>query len=179
MKPTSTALARLATQRERWSAAQSGFTLAEVMVSLAIVTLLFGGMLAGYIQLARKSEWSGLSLAAQSVGIQIIEQARSAVWDPTISKNELTNMNLLGWSYNTGTKVGTGYSTSVLDLPVTGTNIVMVTNFVTVRMYSLTGFTNAQVQMVTVNTVWPFQGKLFTNRAATYYGPDNRADSSL
>ena len=159
--------------------AHSGFTLAEVMVSLAIVTLLFGGMLAGYIQTARKAEWSGFSLAAQSVGVQLIEQARSAVWDPTISKNELTNMNLTGWTYNSATKVGTGYSTAILSLPVRGTNVVMVTNFVTVKMFNLTGFTNMQVQMVTVNTVWPFGGKLFTNCTATYYGPDNRSVSSL
>jgi hypothetical protein len=149
------------------------------MVSLAIVTLLFGGILAGYIQTAQQAEWSGYSLSAQAVGIQTIEQARSAVWDPTISKNELTNMNLIAWTYNSATKVGTGYSTNILDLPVAGTNIVMVTNFVTVKMYNLSGFTNTQVQMVTVNTVWPFRGKLFTNCTATYYGPDNRSVSSL
>jgi prepilin-type N-terminal cleavage/methylation domain-containing protein len=160
-----------------------GFTLVEVMVSLGIVTLLFGGILSAYIQTSRQAEWAGYSLAAQSLGILQIEQARSGVWDYSISKNELTNLNLLSWSYNAATKVGTGYSTSVLDLPVSGTNIVVATNFVTVKMLNLSGSPNVQVQMVMVDTVWPFQtlhGKrVFTNRTASYFGPDNRDASSL
>ena len=60
------------------------------------------------------------------------------------------------WTYNAATRVGTGYTTNVLDVPVSGTNIVVATNFVTVKMLNLTGLTNVQVQMVTVDTVWPF-----------------------
>jgi prepilin-type N-terminal cleavage/methylation domain-containing protein len=163
--------------------AHRGFTLVEVVIAVAIVTLLFGGILTAYIQMSRQAEWAGYSLAAQSIGIHQIEQARSAVWDYSISKNELTNLNLLSWTYNTSTKVGTGYTTSVLDLPVSGTNIVVATNFVTVKMLSLTGLPNVQVHLVMVDTVWPFltpQGKrLFTNRTASYFGPDNRDASSL
>jgi prepilin-type N-terminal cleavage/methylation domain-containing protein len=160
-----------------------GFTLVELAIALAMITLLFSGVITAYVQSSRSAEWAGYSLAAQSAGIQQIEQARSGVWDYSISKNELTNLNLLSWSYNATTKVGTGYTTNVLDLPVSGTNIVVVTNFVTVKMINLTGFTNVQVQMVTVDTVWPFmKGStrlLFTNRTASYFGPDNRDDSSL
>ena len=160
-----------------------GFTLVEVVISLAIVTLLFSGILTAYIQSNRQAEWAGYSLAAQAIGIQQIEQARSAVWDYSINKNELTNLNLLSWTYNATTQVGTGYTTNVLDVPVSGTNIVVVTNFVTVKMLNLTGFANVQVQMVTVVTVWPFQSysgrSVFTNRTASYFGPDNRDASSL
>jgi prepilin-type N-terminal cleavage/methylation domain-containing protein len=160
-----------------------GFTLVEVVVALAICTLLFSGIITAYIQASRSAEWAGYSLAAQAVGIHQIEQARSGVWDYSIGKNELTNLNLLSWSYNSATRVGTGYATNVLDLPVAGTNIVVVTNFVTVKMLNLTGFTNVQVQMVTVDTVWPFLTRsgtrLFTNRTASYFGPDNRDVSSL
>jgi len=160
-----------------------GFTLVEVMISLGIVTLLFGGILSAYIQTSRRAEWAGFSLAAQAIGIQQIEQARSGVWDYSINKNELTNLNLISWNYNATTKVGTGYSTNVLDLPVSGTNIVVATNFVTVKLLNLTGSPNVQVQMVTVDTVWPFlalHGKrLYTNRTASYFGPDNRDASSL
>ena len=161
-----------------------GFTLVEVLVSLGIVTLLFGGILSAYIQTSRRAEWAGYSLAAQAIGILQIEQARSGVWDYSINKNELTNLNLFSWNYNATTKVGTGYSTNVLDLPVSGTNVVVATNFVTVKMLNLTGSPNVQVQMVTVDTVWPFltlhQGtRLFTNRTASYFGPDNRDASSL
>jgi hypothetical protein len=79
--------------------------------------------------------------------------------------------------------VGTGYTTNVLDLPISGTNVVMATNFVTVKMLNLTGLSNVLVQMVTVDTVWPLKTRsgtrLFTNRTATYYGPDNRDVSSI
>jgi prepilin-type N-terminal cleavage/methylation domain-containing protein len=160
-----------------------GFTLVEVVVALAIVTLLFSGILSAYIQSSRQAEWAGYSLAAQAVGIHQIEQARSGVWDCSIGKNEVTNLNLLAWSYNPVTGVGTGYVTNVLDLPVSGTNLVIVTNFVTVKTLGLTGFTNVQVQMVAVDTVWPFPTstgmRLFTNRTASYLGPDNRDMSSL
>jgi hypothetical protein len=154
-----------------------------VVVALAIITLVFSGIITAYIQSSRRAEWSGYSLAAQALGIHQIEQARSAVWDFSITKNEITNLNLLSWSYNATTKVGTGYTTNVLDLPVAGTNIVVATNFVTVKMLNLTGFTNVQVQMLSVDTVWPFPTRtgtcLFTNRTASYFGPDNRDASSL
>lgn len=161
-----------------------GFTLIEVMVSLAIIVVLFGGILTAYIQTSRQAEWAGYSLAAQAIGIQQIEQARSAVWDYSIGKNELTNLNLMGWSYNTSTKVGKGYSTNVLDLPISGTNAVIATNFVTVKILGLTGLTNVQVQMVTVETVWPlltlrYGKRFYTNTTASYFGPDNRDPSSL
>ena len=160
-----------------------GFTLVEVLVALGIVTLLFSGILTAYVQSGRKAEWAGYSLAAQAIGIQQIEQARSGVWDYSINKNELTNLNLLSWTYDATSKVGTGYTTNVLDVPISGTNIVIATNFVTVKMLNLTGLTNMQIQMVTVDTVWPFQSytgkRVFTNRTATYVGPDDRAASSL
>jgi prepilin-type N-terminal cleavage/methylation domain-containing protein len=160
-----------------------GFTLVEVVVALAIITLVFSGILTAYVQSSRSAEWAGYSLAAQAIGIQQIEQARSGVWDYSINKNELTNLNLVSWSYNATTRVGKGYTTSVLDLPVSGTNFVVVTNFVTVKTLNLTGFTNVQVQMVSVDTVWPFLSRsgsrLFTNRTASYFGPDNRDMSSL
>jgi prepilin-type N-terminal cleavage/methylation domain-containing protein len=163
--------------------ALQGFTLVEVLVSLGIVTLLFSGILTAYIQSARQAEWAGYSLAAQAIGIQQMEQARSGVWDSSINKNELTNLNLLSWTYNATTKVGTGYTTNVLDLPISGTNSVIATNFVTVKLLNLTGQTNSQIQMVTVDTVWPFQTatgrRIFTNRTASYFGPDNRDASSL
>jgi hypothetical protein len=157
--------------------------LVEVVVAVAIIAVVFGGILTAYIQSARQAEWAGYSLAAQSYGIHQIEQARSAVWDYSIGKNELTNLNLLAWTYNATTKVGTGYTTNILDLPISGTNIVVATNYVTVKTLNLTGFTNVQVQMVTVDTVWPFLARsgtrYFTNRTATYFGPDNRDMSSL
>ena len=161
------------------------FTLAEVIVALAIVTLVFGGIITAYIQSSRQAEWAGYSLAAQALGIQQIEQARSAVWDTSLGKNELGSLNLIGWTYNTNTGTGTGYATNVLDLPISGTNTVIATNYVTLKMFYLNGVSSppVQVQMVTVDTVWVFKSyrgtRIFTNRTATYYAPDNREVSTL
>jgi prepilin-type N-terminal cleavage/methylation domain-containing protein len=159
-----------------------GFALVEVVIALAIITLLFNGVITAYVQAGRSAEWAGYSLAAQAIGTQQIEQARAGVWDG-VKLNELTNLNLLSWSYNASTRVGTGYTTNILDVPVSGTNFVIVTNYVTIKMLDLTGFTNVQVQMVTVDTVWPLLSRtgtrLFTNRTANYFGPDNRDVSSL
>lgn len=161
------------------------FTLAEVVISIAITAVAFSAVILGYIQATRRAEWAGYSLAAQSLAIQQLEQARSAVWDPAISKNEITNLNLIGWSFNPSTRQGKGYSWANLDLPVQGTNTMRATNFVTVRQIYLNGSSNppVQVHMVQVDTVWKFSAsrtpRLFTNTVCTYLAPDNRDASSL
>src|SRR5690606_3849982 len=120
---------------------------------------------------------TGYSLAAQALAIQQMEQARSAIYDPSIVpvKNELTNLNLKAWTYSAG--VLKGYSAAILDLPVTGTNVAWATNYVTVRMIWASTNPPVSVQMVQVDTVWSFSGwgtrKFFTNSVANYYAPDN------
>lgn len=163
--------------------ATQGFTLVEVVMAVAVIALVFSGVLTAYVQTNRQAEWAGYSLAAQAIGIHQVEQARSAVWDFSIAKNELTNLNLTSWSYNTSTKQGQGYTTRTLDIPISGSNVISATNFVTVKLMGVTGHTNVQVQMVLVDTVWPFPTstgmRLYTNRTATYFGPDNRDVNSL
>jgi hypothetical protein len=148
----------------------------EVVVSLLIATVIFGGIITGYMQGAWRAEYAGLSLAAQGLAIQQIEQAKSAVWDTSIypPKCEITNLNLIGWSYTNG--AWTGYGTNVMDLPVSGTNILVATNYVTVA--SVTNFTTplVTVYMVRVDVAWPFTWKTtttwHTNTVATYFAPD-------
>jgi type II secretory pathway pseudopilin PulG len=162
----------------------AAFTLAEVVMAVAIAALIFGGILAGNVQLTKRAEWSGQSLAAQALAIQQLEQARAALWDESQTKNELTNLNLSGWTYDTSTKVGKGYSWANLDLPIAGTNYIRATNYVTVTLLTnVTGLPAIKVQMVQVDTVWRFLGfggtRLYTNRIATYYAPDNRDEEQL
>lgn len=167
----------------------SAFTLAEVVTAVAIIALVFGGILAGYIQTSRRAEWTGLSLAAQGLAIQQLEQARSAVWDNALGKNELTNLNLFGWSRQTSNGLSTvrGYSWGMLDLPYSGgTNAaVRATNYVTIRMAYLNNMTNppVQIQIIQVDTVWPFSAfgtrRLHTNTMLNYFAPDNRDASTL
>lgn len=153
------------------------FTLAEVVIAIAIVATVFGGIILGYTQAARRAQWSGYSLAAQALAIQQLEQARSAVYDPSVTpvKNEITNLNLNGWTYAGG--VWSGYSWTNLDLPTSGSNYVRATNYVTVSMIWITTNPPVTIQMVQVNTVWPFtwgaNTRLFTNTLASYYAPDN------
>jgi type II secretory pathway pseudopilin PulG len=165
----------------------AAFTLAEVVMAVAIAALIFGGILAANIQLTRRAEWSGQSLAAQALAIQQLEQARSALWDDSTGvqqRNELTNLNLSGWTYNTSTRVGKGYSWSNLDLPIAGTNFIRATNYVTITLLTnVTGLPAIKLQMVQVDTVWRFLGfgatRLYTNSIATYYAPDNLDPSNL
>ncbi len=179
--------AALGLARKPGAGARGGFTLVEVVIAIALLTLLLAGILTAYIQSGRHAEWAGYSLAAQALSIHQIEQARSAVWDYSINKNELitlvTNLSSPSYHNSSGTKVWRGFTTRQLDIPISGTNIVIATNYVTLKQFSLSGSPLVQVQMVTVDTVWPFLTlggvRLFTNRTATYFAPDNRDTTSL
>jgi len=136
------------------------FTLAEVVVCVAIVALLFGGIITGYIQGAYRAEWAGYNLAAQALAMQQIEQAKSAKWDNNV--NEFTNLLTLTWA--------------TLDLPINGTNMVYATNYVTVTPNQISSTPDVFVQMVKVDTVWPYIRKgitlYYTNTVADYYAKD-------
>jgi len=158
----------------------AAFTLVEVLIAAAIVGLVFGGIINCYIQSGLRLEWSGYSLAAQSLASEVLEQSRAATWDPAESTpiNNLTNLNLMSVSYSTTTQTYTGYSTSILDVPYSGTNSVMATNYVMVQMLNVNSNTQVQVQFIRVDTVWPFfirkQNLYFTNTVCTMVGPDDR-----
>ena len=164
------------TERSR----ESGMTLGEVLIATAIVALVFGSIIVSYIQSGMRVQWSGYALAAQSLAGEVLEQARSASWDPTQTPpiNNLTNLNLQSASYNAGTLTYSGYSTAILDVPYSSTNYIMATNRVTLQMISINGNTNLQMQFLRVDTVWPFtlrQTNLyFTNTVCTMIAPDNR-----
>jgi len=64
-------------------AADAGFTLVEILVSLLIFSLVSGGLMSGYAQINRMAEWSSMSLAAQAFAAQGVEQARAAAWRPS------------------------------------------------------------------------------------------------
>jgi prepilin-type N-terminal cleavage/methylation domain-containing protein len=155
----------------------AGFTLVEVVMAIAIVALVFGGIISAYIQSGLRLEWTGYSLAAQSLAIQTIEQARSAVWDPAQVPpvNQVLQLNLTVTSSNATTFAG--YSTSILDVPYESTNYIVATNYVTVTM--VPSAAGVQEQVLEVDTVWPFairaQNLYFTNTVSTIMAPDNRS----
>ena len=158
----------------------AAFTLIETVISAAIVGMVFGGVINCYIQSGIRIEWTGYSLAAQSLASQVLEQARSASWDPAqaVPINNLTNMNLTAASYSGTNRTYTGYTVGVLDVPYCGTNTTTATNFVTVQMIYVNGDPKVQMQFIQVNTVWPFfcrkANQYYTNTVTTMVAPDDR-----
>jgi hypothetical protein len=139
----------------------AAFTLVEVVMSVFIILLVFGGIVTAYIQTSYRAEWSGYSMAAQAAAVQQLEAAKCAVWDPSQSpvKDEIRQLPLV--------------TSVLLDLPVTGTNTVYATNYTTVNLVTTGVYSN---YMVRVDTAWPFRWKnqvvTFTNTIVAYYAPD-------
>jgi prepilin-type N-terminal cleavage/methylation domain-containing protein len=160
-----------------------GLTLVEVLISLAIVALVFGSIIQGYVTSGKITEWSGYSLAAQSLAVETLEQVRSATWDPQMNKCEVTNIPLQGatlaFSSSGAWTNYSGYQTSILDVPWKSNNYVMATNFVNFKMVSLASNTNVQAILARVDTVWRFTGwgsanmMFYTNTVCTFFAPDN------
>jgi type II secretory pathway pseudopilin PulG len=137
---------------------QVGMTLAEVVISLGIGGMIFGGVLVGYMQSANRAEWSAYQLAAQAAASQRLESARASKWDtqsaPMVDMLVATNFPV---------------TVTALDIPLIGTNIAWATNQVFISTVSA----NPPLKMIRVETVWSFRGRgLFTNTTATYRAPD-------
>jgi type II secretory pathway pseudopilin PulG len=135
------------------------FTLAEVVVAIAITVMSLAGIITGYIFATRQAEWSAYSLAAQSLATQRLEQTRAAKWDPRAWPGV---DQLIAANFPT-------VPTNILDLPVSGTNIAYATNFTTISDVSSGGY---PLKMVRVDCVWSFRQRLFTNTISTYRAPD-------
>jgi hypothetical protein len=150
----------------------AAFTLMEVTMCILIAGIVFGGILMGYIQSAKRAEWSGYSLASQAYGIQQLEQARSAVWDVSATPilNQITNLNLINWTYSAG--AWRGYSWTNIDIPYSGNNFIRATNFVIVSNVTVSVSPPVAVQSVRVDTVWRFANRIVTNTLVNYYAPD-------
>jgi type II secretory pathway pseudopilin PulG len=143
------------------------FTLPEVVIGLAIATIVYGGVLLAYVHTAQRAEWSGYSMAAQALSIRQMEEVRAAKWDTqqTPIVDETTNLNT-----NT---------VAILDIPFSGTNMVYATNYSTVTNVTIS--TGVSVKMIRVDTVWKFgifrnysmgTNRFFTNSVVTYRSPN-------
>ena len=135
-----------------------GFTLPEVVISVAIAALCIGGIIYGYVISARRAEWSGYSLAAHTAAIQVIERIRSARWDPTANPPvDLVTSNQFPVT-----------ESLLLDIPVQGTNVVSVSARTTISTISV----NPPLKMIEVECTWPFSnGRTYTNKVVTYRSP--------
>lgn len=134
------------------------FTLMEASIASAIAAMMFGGIIYGYIMSNRSAEWSAYSFAAQSLALQRLEQTRACKWDPDATPvvDELQITNFL-------------VEFKILDVPLTGTNIIYATNITTISTISA----YPPLRMISVETTWQFiDGKVYTNSIATYRAPD-------
>ncbi len=134
---------------------EKGFTLVEVIVSLAIATLLFSGVIYGYAMVTDRAEWSAYSLAAQSLAMQGMEQARAAKWDPK------------AWPSVDDLGVTNYIQIDTLDVPVSG-NPVYATNYISISVVSV----DPPVRQLRADCVWRLaSGRRsrgpFTNTAVT------------
>jgi prepilin-type N-terminal cleavage/methylation domain-containing protein len=144
----------------RPSAGTGGFTLAEVIVSTAILGMIFSSVIYGYILTNYRAEYSLYSLAAQSLAVQGVEQARAAKWDP----NSWPPVDELGV---------TNYAVAeMLDIPAGGGAPIWATNYVTVSTIS----TSPALRELRADCVWsmgslhgrsrgPFTNSVITLRA--------------
>lgn len=144
---------------------RGAFTLAEVVVSVAILASVMAGLIYGYIQVNYRAQLSSISLAAQSLAAQSVEQARAAKWDyhsqtPGTGSGASDELPLTNYIQ---------IFTNSLLVPATGKGMT-VTNYVSVS----TAFTNPPVRELRADCVWraPFSGKWFTNSMITYRIPD-------
>ncbi|MBI3878357.1 MAG: hypothetical protein HY300_20735 [Verrucomicrobia bacterium] len=112
----------------------------------------------GYTQSAERAEWTGQSLAAQALAVQRAEQTRAAKWDTEAGVDRLQSTNF-------PTQI------TILDLPVSGTNVVYATNFTTISNVSVIP---PLLKMIRVDCVWMFmrRARVFTNTVVTYRAPD-------
>ena len=137
---------------------RQAFTLVETVISIVIMAICFAGAIQGYILVANRAEWSAYNLAAHSLAQQRIEQTRAAKWDvsayPLI--NELVAANFPP-------------DVQILDVPISGTNVVYATNFTTLSNMGL----NPPLMFIKVDCIWAYYSRgLFTNTVATYRAPD-------
>jgi Tfp pilus assembly protein PilV len=129
-----------------------GYTMGEVLLAFGVMGLMFAGLIYGYVQTNRVSEWSSMSMAAQAFAAQGAEQARASDWRPRDwpptnglgTMDELTNGSVI-------------VTNDYMDIPVQGapTNasaLVWVTNVVTVTDVSQ----NPKLRQIRSECRWTF-----------------------
>jgi type II secretory pathway pseudopilin PulG len=153
--------------------AANAFTLVEVLMAFVILAIVMTGLMYGYVQANRMSEWSAMSLAAQSYASQGAEQLRAGDWRPRDGTNTGPNQPWEVWPIpGTVTNCGTNY---ILDIPIKGSPssndfAFFVTNYVFVTEPS----TNPPVLQFYSVAYWvfPLTGKLNSNTVVLQRAPD-------
>jgi hypothetical protein len=136
-------------------------TLAEVVVALAVASMMVASLIGGYTYSTVSGEKARLSLAANTRAIERLEDTHAAIW------------NVSGWP-TVDQLVATNFPPKlvIIHLAGQGPGITYGTNYTTITQVSL----SPQLRRIRVDCVWGFQGgkfsALFTNTVETLRGPD-------
>jgi Tfp pilus assembly protein PilV len=139
----------------------AAYALGEVLLAFAIISIVFAGLIYGYVQANRMSEFSSMSLAAQSFAAQGAEQARASDWRPRDwpqtngpgTMDELTN----------GTVIVTS---DFMDVPIKGSPSNSETSFWVTNTITVTDISpNPKLRQIRSDCQWvfPFTGQKQTN----------------
>ena len=152
----------------------AGFSLIEILVAFLIFGMAIGGLIYGYVQANRLAEFSSMSLAAQSLAQQGMEQARSAQWDSQmypLTNGPGTADEISLFPSNTCPTGATNYQQSdSLDVPSTGSQISVI-DYITVTNMPIGNVLLRQIRSYVVWTL-PMSGRQYTNFAITQRAPD-------
>jgi type II secretory pathway pseudopilin PulG len=136
---------------------KAAFTLAEVVVSLAIASTVIVGIVTGYINCVYRADWLACSVAAQSLATQRMEQVRAARWD-TLANPPLDEVTTNQFPV----------TVQPLDLPRLKDKVINATNRTLITVIA----TDPPVRLIQVECTWRYPGRgISTNRVSTYRTP--------
>lgn len=153
---------------------QSGFTLGEVLIAFLVFSIVLSGLIFGYTQINRMSEYSSMALAAQSFASQGLEEAKSVQWNYVRWPNTNADANDPFWTDPSVGYTNLSPQVDTLDVPTSGSPIY-VTNFVTIsNVCTFLNPSNPPLRQIRCDCVWayPLSGQLCTNTAVSLRAPD-------
>jgi hypothetical protein len=148
-------------ERTAVSRRRGGFTLAEVVVSIAMAAVAVGGVISCYLMAAQRSEWTTASTAATQSAMDRMAQLRAARWEVSWEGDSTRTNELVAGDFVEGPVP--------LDMPLTGTMPLMATNYVSVTRLPM----DRPLFLLEVDCVWGLMGRgPFTNSLVSYRAPD-------
>jgi type II secretory pathway pseudopilin PulG len=132
--------------------------LVEVVISLMVSVLAVSGIVCGYLFSINSAQKSSLSLSAQALALERLEQTRGAKWDmsawPMVDEVVQTNFP---------------DQVVILDHAGSGGGIVYGTNLTQITLLS----TVPPIKKVRIDCIWSYKGdRLLTNTIETCRAPD-------
>ena len=136
---------------------QSGMTLIEVVIALAITGLTVGGIVTGYAFCTTSAEKAALTFAANARAVERLEEVRSAKWDlsswPTVDQ-----------------VVATNFTDKVVTLDLSGSGVGITSARIQTEIFQIS--TNPPLKRIRVDCIWTFKGVRVTNTIETCRAPD-------